>query len=237
MVSLRSHLAGITRAAFLIALGALPGERVFASNADSALVAWLNSQTNIQTWSADVIQTRAFKSLTEPLIARGHVWFAAPNRFRWELGNPPQTIAVRQSDRLMVIYPKLKRAEKYPLAGDHSGPWRDTLALLEAGFPRNQGELESRFNVVSQTATNGVHQVTLQPKSASARRMMPRIAIFFAAAGFSLRATELQFADGSIMRNDFTNAVLNPKFDDAIFEPKLESDFKIVEPLNKPPPR
>ena len=76
-----------------------------AANADSVLAAWLNAQTNVQTWSASVIQTRALKSLTRPLTATGHVWFAAPNRFRWELGDPPQTIAVRQADQMLVIYP------------------------------------------------------------------------------------------------------------------------------------
>jgi outer membrane lipoprotein-sorting protein len=208
-------------------------ERSLASDANPALLAWLNSQTNIQTWSADVIQTRELKSLTQPLTATGHVWFAAPNRFRWELGDPPQTIAVRQTGQMLVIYPKLKRIEKYPLTGDRASQWRDTLALLEAGFPRSQSELESRFHIVAQTTTNGVHEVALQPRSASARRMMPQIRIAFATGDFSLHATELQFADGSTLRTDFTNAMLNPKLDDSIFAPKLESDFKVVEPLKK----
>src|SRR5438094_140195 len=205
--------------------------RLSASDTNSSLGAWLNAQTNIQTWSAEVVQTRALKSLTQPLTATGHVWFAAPNRFHWELGNPPQTIAVRQAGQMLVIYPKLKRVEKYPLTGEQTGQWRDTLALLEAGFPRSQSELESRFRVIAQTTSNNVHEVTLQPRSPSARRLMPRIKIAFATNDCSLRATELQFADGSTLRNDFTNAVLNPKLDDSLFAPQLESDFKIVEPL------
>ena len=39
---------------------------------------WLNAQTNIQTWSADVVQTRNLKSVAQPLTAEGRVWFAAP---------------------------------------------------------------------------------------------------------------------------------------------------------------
>src|SRR2546429_550642 len=132
--------------------------RLSASDTDSTLGAWLNAQTNIQTWSAEVVQTRALKSLTQPLTATGHVWFAAPNRFHWELGNPPQTIAVRDAGQMLVIYPKLKRAEKYPLTGEQTGQWRDTLALLEAGFPRSQSELESRFRLIAQTTSNNVHE-------------------------------------------------------------------------------
>ena len=218
---------------FLCAFLSVFGWQPPACGASSALGAWLNSQTNIQTWSAEVIQTRALKSLAQPLTASGRVWFAAPNRFRWELGNPPQTIALRQADQMLVIYPKLKRAEKYPLTRDHAGPWTDTLALLEAGFPRSQSELESRFRIESEATAEGVHEVTLQPKSASARRMMPHIKITFATGDFSLRATELQFADGSRMRNDFTNAVLNPKLDESLFTFDVDPTFKVIEPLTK----
>jgi outer membrane lipoprotein-sorting protein len=59
---------------------------------------------------------------------------------------------------------------------------------------------------------------------------MPQIRISVATNDFTLRATELQFADGSTMRNDFSNAKLNPKLGDELFTPKLEGDFKIVEP-------
>ena len=218
---------------FLCAFLGVFGWQPLACGASSVLGAWLNSQTHIQTWSAEVIQTRALKSLAQPLTATGRVWFAAPNRFRWELGNPPQTIALRQPDQMLVIYPKLKRAEKYPLTRDHAGPWTDTLALLEAGFPRSQGELESRFRIESEATTDGFHEVTLQPKSASARRMMPHIKIAFATSDFSLRATELQFADGSTMRNDFTNAVINPKLDDSLFFFDLDPSFKVIEPLTQ----
>ena len=123
--------------AFLSVLGWQPP----ACGASSALGAWLSSQTNIQTWSATVVQTRTLKALTEPLTASGRVWFAAPDRFRWELGDPPKTIALRVSDEMIVIYPRLKRVERYRLAGDQTGPWRDALALLEAGFPRSQTDL------------------------------------------------------------------------------------------------
>jgi outer membrane lipoprotein-sorting protein len=202
-----------------------------AVETDSLLASWLAAQTNFHTWSAKFVQTRTLKSLTEPLTASGHISFEAPNRFRWEIEKPSPTIATRSGDEMLIIYPKLKRAERYPLSGPQAAQWRDTMALLDAGFPRNQGDLESRFRIQSQVVTNGSCEISLQPKAASARRLMPLIKIVFATNDFSLRATELQFADGSTMRNDFTNGILNPKLDDALFTPKLGDDFKVVEPL------
>jgi outer membrane lipoprotein-sorting protein len=214
---------------FVVALLACFGGH--AAGSSPLIDSWLQAQTNLQTWSADVVQTRNLKSLANPLTAEGRVWFAAPNRFRWEIGSPPQTIAVRKSDEMLVIYPRLKRAERYPLDQQSSGPFKDTLALLDAGFPRARADLEARFQITSQSISNDVCTLALQPRSPSARRMMPAIRVAFSTNDWTLRATELQFADGSTMHNRFQNPKLNPLIDDKLFNPVLESDIKIVEPM------
>lgn len=211
---------------------AMPRE-IRAADVNPLLKSWLLYQTNIQTWSADFVQTRSLKSFTQPLTSAGHVWFAAPNRFRWELGDPPQTIAVREPEQMFVIYPRLKRAEKYPLGVGTAGPGRDALTLLEAGFPRDEAELKSRFNIQSVDVRDDVCELTLEPKSSMARRMMSQIKIAFDTKTFLLCATELKFADGSTMRNDFKSAKLNEKLSDALFSPQLDASYKIVEPLKK----
>ena len=204
-----------------------------AAELKPAMLSWLAAQTNLQSWSADFVQTRVLKSLTQPLTATGHVWFKAPNQFRWELGQPAQTIAARAAADLLVLYPRLKRVEKFPLTSEQSGPWRDALGLLEAGFPRSQAELESQYTLLSQVITNNVAELVLQPRSASARRMIPRIKIEFNMKDLALLATELQFSDGSTLRNDFKNAVLNPSLDAQMFSPQIPADYKVVEPLQK----
>ncbi|MEY2409517.1 MAG: hypothetical protein QOF48_2187 [Verrucomicrobiota bacterium] len=209
------------------------GTQAHAADSSSLLSAWIEAQSKIQTWSADLVQTRSLKTFNQPFTNFGHFWYAAPDRFRWEVGTPPTTIAVRQSAQMLVLYPKLHRVERYPLDGVQTGPWKDTLALLEAGFPRSAAELDARFKVLSQTLTNDLCELALAPRSAAARRMMPQINITFTTNGFTLRATELHFADGSTMRNDFSGSKLNVKMEDNQFTPSLEG-FQIVEPLKKP---
>src|SRR5688500_838503 len=237
MVSFRAHMAAVNFrfliGNFGLALLLLTAQGSAASDGGTLVTAWLNAQTNIQTWSADVVQTRNLKSLAQPLTAEGRVWFAAPNRFRWEIGIPPQTIAVRKPDEMLVIYPRLKRAERFPLAQQNAGPFKDTLALLDAGFPRSRGDLDARFQVASESISNEVCTIVLQPKSPSARRMMPEIRVAFGTNDWTLRSTELQFADGSKMHNQFSNPKLNPSLNENLFNPVLDSDIKIVEPMKK----
>lgn len=204
-----------------------------AADTNAVLDGWLSAQTNLQTWEADFTQTRSLKALAKPLIATGHLHFAVPNRFRWELREPSQTIALRDAGEMWVIYPLLKRAERYSFNEKTPGEWRETLSLLQTGFPQSRAELDSRFRVVSLSETNGSWQLTLQPVNAFARRMMREITVGLATNDFALTATEMVFADGSRMRNDFTNAVLNPKIVDEVFRWQPEADFKIADPLGK----
>ena len=193
---------------------------------------WFAVQTNLQSWSADFTQTRALKVLAQPLVATGKVW-VAPSRFRWELGEPAQTIALRQPDQLVIIYPKLKRAEKYELGAAPQGPVKDALALLDTSLPRDRASLEDRFRVLSATDTNANLQVILQPKSASARKLIGEIVIAFRTNDFSIAMTEMKFADGSILRNDFTNVVMNGAIPPEKFEMHLTPGFTVVEPLRR----
>lgn len=194
---------------------------------------WLAAQTNLTTWEANVTQVRELKSLTQPLKTEGHVWFSAPNLFRWEMGKPARTIALRQPQQMLVIYPRLKRAERYPIEEGKSNPWKETLALLESGFPRSRSDLESRFQMKSERLTNDVFELTMEPKSVAARRLMPQLKIAFSTNDLILRFTELQFADGSKMKNLFSNAKSNPELKEDLFAPTLDSSIKVTAPLSR----
>jgi len=205
--------------------------RLDAVDLSGLLDRWGTAQTNLLTWSADLTQTRSLKVLSQPLVSTGRVRVAAPDRFRLELGQPAQTVVLRQPNQLFIIYPRLKRAEKYPLTGPQPGPWRDALALLDATFPRNRADLESRFRILSVVQTNATLRLALQPKSAAARQFMSEIQVSFHTNDFSPVATEMRFSDGSSMRNDFTNVVLNEPLAAGLFELNLDPDFTVVEPL------
>ncbi|MCX8156321.1 MAG: outer membrane lipoprotein carrier protein LolA [Verrucomicrobiae bacterium] len=205
-----------------------------AENPETLLNRWLATHTNLQSLGADFVQTRTLRSLTQPLTTPGRLWFAAPASFRWELGNPAQTIAVRQTHDLWVIYPVQKRAERYELQGANSH-WRETLALLEAGFPRSRAELEARYRIASLTLTNELLVVVLIPRHVAARRLIPELSLGVGATDHRLRFTSLKMADGSQMRQDYTNIVHNPAWTESPFKWAPPADYQVVEPLARRP--
>jgi outer membrane lipoprotein-sorting protein len=237
MVSFSSHLAfraaarriSFWRVILFLAFGGVAR----AADTDAVLDAWFAAQTKVRSISADFTQTRTLKTLVQPLVATGHLWFAPPNQFRWELGQPAQTIALRHGDDMYVVYPRLKRAEHYPLGKAAPQEWRDAMSLLDAGFPSTRQEFEAQFQIVSLNETNGLWVVALRPRSAAARQIMPELSVSLATNDYSLQGTELVFIDGSRMKNVFTHAEVNAATDENLFDWKPPADFKVTEPFAK----
>jgi len=197
---------------------------------DTQFNKWFEVQTNLQSWSGEFTQTRTLKVLNQPLVSDGRVW-VTHNNFRWELGQPVQTIVLRQPDQLLIIYPRFKRAEKYPIGAVPSGPIKDALALLDATLPRDRVTMEKNFQLISATETNSLLQMTLQPRSDSARKFIGEIIIGFHTNDFMIAATEMRFADGSSLRNDFTRVMTNQPVVPETFQINLPPDYTVVEPL------
>ncbi len=204
-----------------------------AADTNGIITAWLTAQSKVTTWHAEFQQTRRLPTLTQPLTTTGRVWFRAPNEFRWELGIPARSIAVRHGNVVTMISPRLKLAEIYPVDKGRTGPWSDGLAMMEAGFPKSRAELESRF-VVSQAepAAKG-HRVIMKPRSETARRLLREVRLEFVLEPARLLATEFEFADGTVMRNDYRNQQSNKAVSDELFQPVISADYRISHPLGK----
>jgi outer membrane lipoprotein-sorting protein len=214
-----------------VCLLCLPG--ALRADTNDVLNSWFAAQTNLQSWSADFVQTRTLKTLTQPLITSGHVWFATPDQFHWEIGKPARTIALGAGNTMYVVYPMLKRAERYPMGANTPKQWRDMMSLLQAGLPRNRQDFESAFRIVDMVQTNEIWRLNLQPRSEFARQMMPALHLELATNNLSLTADELEFVDGSRMRSDYKNAQLNAPVDPNLFHWTPPADFKVSQPLGR----
>ena len=188
----------------------------------------LKLSAELDSWDADFTQIRTLKTLREPLVAEGHVWYQAPDTFLWRLGNPARTLALKAEPDMWVIYPRLKRAEKYNL--ETEGPWKDALALMEAGFPRSRERLDASFEwswsaTQDQDSTakgsapgEGIAVLKMVPKSENSKRWIESITVEFDFNKGVLAASELKFTDGSTMRNEFSNFRKNPDFEEDWFQ-------------------
>ncbi|MGV3771469.1 MAG: LolA family protein [Verrucomicrobiales bacterium] len=209
---------------FVLASGSAYGQKL-----EEVINKWLAAQTNIQTWTAEFTQSRHLKALASPLVSTGKVWFAAPANFRWQIGeNPPQTIAIRDGDFMQVIYPKARRVERYRFDLESNKEMKETLALLQTGFPRSRAELNSQFEVKLEGETNQLFSLALEPNSSSAKRMLPLVKVLLETNHFTLAGTELHFVDGSKMVNRFSNISTNSTIPAELFKYSPPPDYKVT---------
>jgi len=229
----RGLRSALKRKTVAVAFCALVSGHVHAAGTNAVLESWFAAQANVKTISTDFVQTRHLKTLVQPLTAKGHLWFAFPDQFRWELGQPAQTIAVRSADDMWVVYPLLKHAERYPLGASAPREWRDAMSILDAGFPRTRKEFDTQFQLRSLTESKGNWVLDLQPRSAGARQFMPDLQVDLATNDFSLTGNKLVFLDGSEMRSEFTNLQVNVPFDKNLFHWTPPTDFTVTQPFAK----
>src|SRR5450759_4568970 len=91
MVSIRSDLAESRIAPlfkWLALLFCVAASAARAADLSELVDRWCAAQTNIQTWTADLTQTRTLKVLSQPLVTRGKVWAALPNRSAGNWSSP-----------------------------------------------------------------------------------------------------------------------------------------------------
>lgn len=208
----------------------LPAVSTAAQSADAILDRWLSAQSGLTSWTARFTQTRHLTALAQPLSSPGRVWFEAPDLFRWELGDPVKSIALRNGTDLWMLSPALKRAEHYPMDGRAPGPMRDALTLLDSGFPRDGVEFRRRFELVQLVTTNAQWQFRLRPRATATRRLLPALTLEVRTNDLALAASELQFTDGSRLRNEFHDDERNPSIPAPLFAPGLDGSWKVTRP-------
>ena len=208
-----------------------PGPACGQDPGDRVLAAWLDAHARLETWSADLVQTRHLAALAQPLVSTGRVVYSQPGLFRWELGQPPETVAIRSTNELLLVYPGLKRAERYPIDPNKRGPLRDALTLMEAGFPKDEASLRQRYSISTEQPADGVCRIRLQPRASKAKQWVASVSLTFQTNVFTLAASEIEFADGSRLENRFSRSVSNEPLSPDAFATNLPPGFKLVEPF------
>lgn len=203
---------------------------------DQLVTEWLSAAKSLQTWEAQVLQTRYLKAFTQPLVSTGKVWFATPNQFRWQLGEPVQSLALRTGPALWVLSPKLRRAEHYQLDSLGNGPAKDLMGLLDMGFPKDEVSFRKQFRIIEASTNSNSWSFRMEPESSSVKSMLPELKVEIAAGTKQLIATELILKDGSRLRNEFKELSRNSKISTGLFTTNLDATWKITTsgpPLKK----
>ncbi len=184
---------------------------------NAALDAWLKRQASISSLEAGFTQERKLPALKNPVTTQGRLSFAKPDKIRWQLGEPLETLAVSDGKTLILIEAASRTARKT----DVSSPQAARFSLLSGQAFQTPESFHQAFEIVESRVTSGIDQYTLKPKDRRLRTQIPWVFLDIDPVKNELRAMELEFQDGSRLRTVFSNVRFNLKLDDALFTPDL----------------
>ena len=184
---------------------------------------WVEGQARIKTLSAAFRQERVLRSLKKPLANEGHLWFAAPGRFRWELTAPSSLLVVQaEPTHLLLLDPTRHLGRRLSPEKAAQGP-ADAVAFLQMGFPRKPEEFEKAFSILDSTADGKgrLTSLSLQLRDAKAAAMVPKIVFNMEASTGTLTAFHVFLKDGSRIDTTILSSKRNEAIKDDVFQPDL----------------
>ena len=184
---------------------------------DAVLDGWLERQATVSSLDASFTQQRKLPSLKEPVTTPGRISFAKPDKFRWQLGEPMQTLAVSDGTTLTLIEESEKSVRQIP----KDAPQAARFSLLSGKAFESKEAFYQSFEIIESRITAGIHQFTLKPKDRRMRSNVPWVFIDIDPVKKEMRAMELEMQDKSRVRTVFENPRFNTKLPDALFKPDL----------------
>ncbi len=178
---------------------------------------WIEQQRNVRTIQADFVQTRALRTLKNPVAAKGRFWFEAPARFRWQIGDPPKTIALGNAKTLYLIQPGKKTADKSPMDQFGGKARPQGLGMMNFPMAADFEEFQRGFEVLSVKVDGTSCRLEGLPRDAQARRFLAKIILDFDTKSGQLLAFEAVTREGSSMRSEFRNVIINGRIDPGVF--------------------
>lgn len=183
----------------------------------TVLDAWLKRQTSVTSLEASFTQERKLPSLKSPVSTPGKLMMQRPDKLRWELGSPIETLAVSDGTTMTLLQASDKSARQ---VGTES-PQAKQFSFLGGNALASPEAFREAFEITDWRVSSGIHQYTLQPKERRMRANVPWVFLDIDPASNELRALELEMKDKSRIRTVFTNTKLNGKLPTSAFKADL----------------
>lgn len=183
----------------------------------TVLDAWLKRQTSVTSLEASFTQERKLPSLKSPVSTPGKLMMQRPDKLRWELGSPIETLAVSDGTTMTLLQASDKSARQ---VGTDS-PQAKQFSFLGGNALASPEAFREAFEITDWRVSSGIHQYTLQPKERRMRANVPWVFLDIDPASNELRALELEMKDKSRIRTVFTNTKLNGKLPTSAFKADL----------------
>src|SRR5690606_10256832 len=138
----------------------------------------------------------------------------------WEMGaNPPERIAIKNDEEVLILQPKKGKMERHPIARLKEDEELSGLTFLEAGFPRTLREFQRSFQVQKISLEDDYYIVECKIRDNKASLAVTQMVFYIYAKDYQMKAFRLYFRDRSMIYNRFTHLTQNVEIPEGTFNP------------------
>ena len=184
----------------------------------SVVKKWMATNSGVSSVKIAFTQKRTMRSLKVPIRQSGTLWMDyGRSRFRWETGNPAQTIVTKKSGDLLIMRTLGKKFERrrFSSGGNNQG-----MAVMAGGFPRSMSEFTRKYRVLSTEKRSNTFRIATQPLG-SAGKGVSQVTFIVKASGYRLVGMDIKLKDGSSIDTAFNRVQLNASVPANLFSPDL----------------
>ncbi len=179
----------------------------------ASLESWIARQQTVKNLYGEFTQTRRLPTLRIPSRQPGKIWFTSQGQFRFELGDPVDTVAIRDGGTAVTLIDE-RRDTRRTIDESVAGPESQQLLLMRFPLTNSLEEFRRVFNVARMEENGTKTELDLIPRDASLRKHVQRIDLEYETSTGILTNFNVELANGGGLETNFTRMKVNqPDFD------------------------
>ncbi len=189
---------------------------------------WIDGQKDLNSLTIEFRQERLLKGLKKTVASKGTIWLDKRGLMRWQVGDPPKTIAIYRDKEVMILQPGKKLVERRNLGKEGGNQGEMEKAFLESGIPRSLADFEKFFRILGVEKDGQMDRLQLEVKDSRAQSALVSMSFLIDPASNLLAGYDVAFRDGSSIRTRFEQVKKNAVMEDSLFNPDT-SGYRVEE--------
>jgi len=198
----------------------------FVSSSDQIKI--LNEITEelkaVKNLKANFTQERHLSILVNPLISEGYCFFEKPDKLRWEIFQPYQSILIYNKNQIAKFDIIEKKLRKLKLGTEDL--MREILKQIISWMKGDFTQAQEVYNL--KIYKSGVYRLELIPKSEELQKSIKSIELIFKANLKHISSVQINEAANDFIKINFNNEENNLTIEPAVF------DLKNPQIINRP---
>ncbi len=219
------HLDMNRLAAWLLIALALPsGLHGGEVTLDEVIARHCRARESMAALKAQFTQKKVFTLFDETETSKGAVYFAQPDRIRWQYSEPDQSSTVINGTYGWSVFPHLKQVQKFTLEGS-----KTNKVLSIVGFGSCGGPLQESFEIVLAGSGKNAYVLQMTPTDEDVSPFFSRVDLTLDRKDYLPRKIELYEKSGDILIFEFSNLDRKVGLEAALFEYVVPEGYEVVD--------